>query len=249
MKTNTVNSLKKSLFLAFILIAITIVISIVLKYNVEGEKTLPYSIEKILIVSQVDANNNETNTENLWDIKLKENNNIFIYIKKDKKDTNETIKEIKINHFSIIQKPKVGNMKVYRPTGDLGNSLYQYSEQNYLNSEILYTGANVDTLKNLEIRNEGGMIGFRVSLEDLGNFISNDMESEGITYNGSLLSKIGLSNDDIKFNISFDLTITLNNNVSFTGTITLDLPCSDIINETEPHLEITDFSNVIFKRE
>ena len=116
-----------------------------------------------------------------------------------------------IFYFKTTKKPKIGNIKIYRPTGNLGNDLYKYSEQDYFKSEINYTGASVDTLKNLEIRNKGGMVGFRVSLEDLGNYTSN----ESVTYNGSLLSKIGVTNEDMKFSISFDLTITLDNNVIF----------------------------------
>ncbi|MBR1539686.1 MAG: hypothetical protein IJ629_00610 [Clostridia bacterium] len=245
MKSNTKNVLKKSLFLAFVLIAITIVISIVIRYDVEGEKTLPYSISKILITSHAYANDSENKAENtIWDINLKADNNIYIYIDKNDAETTETIKEIKINHFNITKSPKIGNIKVYRPTGDLGNNLYQYSVQDYSDSEIVYTGSSVDTLKNLDVRNEGGMIGFRVSLEDLGNYTSN----ESVIYNGSLLSEIGVTNEDMQFSILFDLTITLDNDVSFTGTFQLDLPCGDIINEEEPHIELTDFSDIIFKR-
>ena len=250
MKTNTVNILKKSLFLAFVLIAITIVISIVIRYDVEGEKSLPYSVSKILITSHAYANDNEEKSEGVfWDINLKEDNNIYIYIDKTDSKTKDTIKEVKISNFSITQKPKLGNIKVYRPTGDLGNNLYQYSEQNYLDSEIVYKGDKVDTLKSLEIRNEGGMIGFRVSLEDLGKYVSNDTTSEeGVTYDGSLLEAIGVSSNEIVFSISFDITITLDNNISFTGTVNLDLPCGDIINDAESHVELTDFQDIIFKR-
>jgi len=245
MKTNTINILKKSLFLAFILIVITIVISIIIKYDVEGEKSLPYSINKILITSHTDANDNEEKTEDfIWNINLKEDNNIYIYLEKNDSETERTIKEVKINNFKITKSPKKGTLKIYRPTGDLGSGLYQYSEQNYLNDEIIYTGSNVDTLKNLEIRNEGGMIGFRISIEDLGNYTSN----ESVTYDGTLLSKIGISIEDLKFDMSFDLTITLDNDVSFIGTYNLSLPCGDVINEKEPNVEITDFSDIIFKR-
>ena len=149
MKLTKKNILKKCLFLAFIIIVITIVISIIIKYNVEGETTLPYSIEKILIVSRVDTANNE-DAENLWNINLTENNNVFIYIKKNENTTNETIKEIKINNFKIVSKPSIGQVVIYRPTGDL-NNLYEYSEQDYLKDSITYTGAKVDTLKKLEI--------------------------------------------------------------------------------------------------
>lgn len=245
MKTNTSNILKRSLFIAFLLITITIVISIIIKYDVEGEKNLPYSVKKILITSHAYANNNPQKADDVvWDINLKEDNNIYIYIEKTDAETTETIKEIKINNFKITKNPKLGKIKIYRPTGDLGPDLYKLSEQDYLKSEIIYTGDKVDTLKNLDIGNEGGMIGFRVSLEDLGNYTSN----ESVTYNGSLLSQIGINNEDIQFNISFDLTITLDNNVSFIGTYNIDLPCGDIITEDEPHVELTDFKDIIFKR-
>ena len=245
MKTSTKNILKRSLFIAFLLIAITIVISIVIRYDVEGEKSLPYSIDEILITSHVSANDNTENaSENIWDINLREDNNLYIYIKKNNEETTEKIKEIKINNFKITKTPKIGNVKIYRPTGELGNDLYKYSEQDCFKSGITYTGANVDTLKNLDIRNEGGMIGFRISLEDLGNYTSN----ESVIYNGSLLSAINVSNDDLKFEISFDLTITLDNNISFIGTFNLSLPAGDVINEDEPYIKIKDFSDVVFKR-
>ena len=125
--------IKKCLFFSFLIIAITIVISIVVKYNVEGEKTLPYKLDKLLIISRLDTENNNDET-NLWNITLNQNNNIFIYLSKTN-NTDETIKEIKLENFKITSKPKIGNIKVYRPTGDL-NNLYEYSKQDYLNSNI-----------------------------------------------------------------------------------------------------------------
>ncbi len=237
--------IKKCLFLAFLIIVITVVIAIIAKYNVEGEQSLPYSLEKILIVSRVDTINNE-DPDNLWNISLTENNNIFVYIKKDK-NTDDTIKEITLINFKIHDSESK-NIKIYRPTGDLkGNDLYKYSEQDYLNTNITYTGSTVDTLKNLEIANTGGMLGFRVSLENIGNYVSNNHE-ETIVYDGSLITKAGLTKEDISFKISFDLIITLNSNVSYKGTITLDLPNEDILTNPESYLEITDFNNVVFKR-
>lgn len=248
MKINKVNTLKKCLFLTFIIIAITVVISLVIRYDVEGEdeNSLPYYIQKIRIVSTVGTKSNE-DPENLWNINLTENNNIFIDIAKNEKSSNETIKEIKLDNFTIKKAPKLGNVVIYRPTGDWQN-LYEHSEQNYLKSNITYTGARVDTLKTLEIRNAGGMMGFRVSLENLGNYISNN-DTEEIVYDGSLLKKANISKENINFTLAFDITITLNNNISYKGSnITLDFPCSDITSEKEPFIELTDFSNVVFKR-
>ena len=103
--------IKKCLFLAFLIIAITVVIAIIAQYNVEGEKSLPYSLNKILVVSRIDTQNNE-DPNNLWNVSLTENNNIFIYINKSK-DTNDTIKEIKLENFTVITKPLKGNIKIY----------------------------------------------------------------------------------------------------------------------------------------
>ncbi len=72
--------------------------------------------------------------------------------------------------------------------------------------------------------------------------------SEEIKHDGTLLSKIGLTYEDIKFNISFDITIELVDETKFTGTITLDLPTGNILNTGISNYEKTDFSDVIFKR-
>ena len=235
--------IKKCLFLTFLVVTITIVIAIVAKYNVEGEKSLPYSLSKILIVSRIDTKSNE-DPNNLWNISLTENNNIFIYINKNT-NTDETIQEIKLENFQTNDSHNK-NIKIYRPTGDL-NNLYEHSSQDYLTSNITYTGASVDTLKNLEIGNSGGMIGFRVSLENLGNYVSNNYDEE-IVYDGNLITKAGLTMEDIEFSISFDLIITLNSGITYKGTITLDLPNEDIITNSESYLEITNFDDIIFKR-
>ena len=238
------NLFKKCFFLAFLIIIITVVFSIIVKYHVEGEITLPYSLERILIISRIDSKNNE-DPEHMWNISLTENNNIFINFKKNQKNSDETIKEIKIDNFQITEKPQLGEIAIYRPTGDL-NNLYEFSEQNYLDSNLTYTGAQVDTLKTLEIGNSGGMIGFRVSLENLGNYISDT--DEEIVYDGNLITKANINENDIKFSISFDILITLNSNISFKGTATLDLPNKDIVSNPESYLEITNFDDIVFKR-
>lgn len=245
MKTNTKNALKKSIFIAFLIIIVTVVFSIIVKYDVEGEVSLPYSLEKILIVSKVSTSNNE-DSENLWNISLEEDNDIYLYINKTDENSKETIQSITLENFKVTNSAKIGEPIIYRPTGDMSN-LYELSEQNYLGSSITYKGAKVDTLKTLEIRNEGGTIGFRASLENLGNYVSNNYDEE-IVYDGNLLTKAGIPLEDIQFSISFDILITLNSNITFKGNIKLDFPNDDIITNPESNLEITDFSNVIFKR-
>lgn len=236
--------IKKCLFATFLVIFFTVVFSIMLKYDVEGEKDLPFSISKILIISTVDGKLNE-DTENIWNIGITQVNDLYMYIDKTVEDDEQNIKEIKIENFVINKNPKVGKLKVLRPTGEISN-LYTHSHQDYLKESIIYTGGVIDDLKSLEISNDGGILGFRVAIEELGDFISN--EEEEITYNGKLLSNLGLTASDISFDISFDIIITTSNNISFKGTIDLNMPVETIGEEGASSKEITDFSNVVFKR-
>lgn len=220
-----------------------VVISVMVKYQVEGEKTLPYSLSKIFVISTVEGTPVDDG-QNIWNINVKQANDLYFYINKDDV-TEETIKQITIENFNVTQNPAKGQLAIYRPTGDLGKT-YTHSEQNYLDEKITYTGATIDDLKTLEIANTGGVISLRVSLDNLGTYISNDTTE--ITYDGSLLQNIGVNIEEIKFGLSFDILIETNKNVIYKGTISLELPAQDIITNGSSNFEITDFSDVVFKR-
>lgn len=237
------NLLKKCLFIIFLSALLMVVFSIMLKYDVEGEKTLPFSIGKILLVSTVDGNVVD-DPENIWNIDVTQINDLYIYIDKTIEEE-QTINEIKIENFVITQNPAKGKIKVLRPTGELSN-LYTHSEQDYLDKSLTYLGAAIDDLKSLEISNNGGVIAFRVALEDIGRYVSN--EDEEITYDGKLLSNLGISLEEIKFGLSFDIIITTSDNVSYKGTINLNMPINSVIEEGSSNKELTDFSDVVFKR-
>lgn len=236
--------IKKSIFFSSLVIIFFFVFLIIINYQVEGEKEIPYKPSKILLVSTVDGIANE-DKENLWNIDVIQTNDIFIYIDSDK-NTNETIKEISIENFNIIKDFEKGNIEILRPTSDLDN-LYKSSVQNYLNDKIVYQGAKLDDMKSLEISNNGGIIGFRVALNNLGKFISNDENLE-IIYDGRLLSNLGISLEEIKLKLNFDIIIKTSENISYKGTISLEMPTEEIITEGVSKTEIIDFSNVVFKR-
>lgn len=246
MNRNTTNSFKRSLFIACMLIVVTVVFSLIVRYYVIGESNLPYSLEKILIVSTVSGESGDGALSG-WDIKLKEANDVYITINKKDEKSKETIKSISLENFRVTSPSVIGKVVVYRPTGDLKN-LYLYSDENYLGKTIEYKGAAIDTMKTLEVRNEGGTIGFRAALEELGTYISRNLD-EKITYTGDLLKKAGTELDEIRFELAFDIAIKLSNHVTYKGTVTLNLPNEDIMTNPDSHLEITDFSNVVFKRD
>lgn len=236
--------IKKSIFLVCVAIMILFAVLIVLRYEVEGEKKLPYKLSKILLVSTVDGKPNE-DSENLWNIDITQTNDVFIYVDPEE-NTKETIKDISIENFNLSKKAQKGDVQILRPTSDL-NDLYSNSVQDYFNNKIVYQGAKVDDMKSLEISNNGGVVGFRESLINLGKFVSNDENTE-IVYDGRLLSNLGISLEEIKQTLNFDIVITTSENISYKGSLTLDMPTSEIIEQGASKTEITDFSNIIFKR-
>ena len=238
------NLLKKYIFFTSLVMALLLVVCVMLRYEVEGEKRLPFSVSKMLIVSTVDGQKVEDN-ENIWNIDIKQVNDIYLYVDKTENNVDELIKKITLENFNVTKKAEKGILKIYRPTGELEN-LYKYSQQDYLNDKITYVGEKIDDLKALEIATSGGMIGFRVSLDELGKFVSN--ENDEISYDGSLLKNANVTNEQIQTNLNFDMIIETNENIKFRGTFSLELPKGNILEEGSSSLEITDFSDVIFKR-
>jgi len=237
------NILKKSLFFSVLCVLIMIVISIMVRYDVEGEKELPFSISKILLVSTVDGQRVD-DKENIWNINVTQVNDVFMYINKTS-DDETLIKSIKLENFVINNAPKKGEIELYRPTGELSN-LYSQSEQNYIDYSITYLGGVIDDMKSLEIANQGGVLGFRFAVTNIGSYVSN--ENTEIIYDGRLLTNLGISEEEVKFDVSFDITIETDDNIKYRGRTSLDMPVSGFIEQGSASIEITDFSNVIFKR-
>jgi hypothetical protein len=238
------NVLKKCLFAIAIAIVVLCAILVMLKYEVEGEKTLPYKLSKILIISTVDGEKVDDN-DNLWNISLSQVNDFYVYISPERENESSTIKEVTFSDFSIKTNPQIGTCKILRPTGEIEN-LYSKSEQNYLGSSITYLGDKTDDLKSLQISNNGGVAGFRLAVNNLGNYISN--EDTEISYDGSLLKKVGIDIEKVATSLSFNLSIKTNDNVIYQGTVNVSTPAGDIINNGTSNIEITNFDDVVFKR-
>ena len=237
------NIIKRIVFVVLIAGAILAVTFIMLKYNVEGEKNLPFSISKIFIVSTVDGQAND-DPENIFNVSIEQVNDVYIYFDKTIEDE-QTIKEVKLDNFTITKSPEKGTPKILRPTGELSN-LYTYSEEDYLGKSITYVGGRIDDMKALEISNDGGVLGFRSSLTGLGNFVSN--ETTEISYDGSLLSGLGINIENIKYTLNFDIIITTSENINFKGNMELNLPLENVIQNGTESIELTDFNDIIFKR-
>lgn len=238
--------LRKYIFISFLLIAIAISILLMIRYNVEGEQNMPFEISKIVIQSTLDAESKEE-SENIWDLKLTQNNDIYIYIQKNKDiETQAKIKSIQINRMMITEKNKIGDISVLLPTSNKINQIFLASTENYLNKNITYYANTTDNLEKQEICQDGGMIAFRISNKNIGQYISN--EDIEIKYDKSLLEKAGIEEENLKFTFEIDLKIELENNEKYKGTITLELPVDTFEKGGAVNKEITDLKEIIFKR-
>ena len=235
-----------AVILITILIA-TVIALIILKYNIEGEDNMPFELSKIMVVSSADGNENE-NTDNnkRWNLKVYQNNDIYLEISKNKnyKDNNEIIDQIIIDNFKIIEAPLKGDIIIYRPTTNEG-SIYENTDENIITTELIYEGKEESSVKSLKIANQGGLILFRYTISNLDDLISDDDE---IRYDGTLLNKIGIQYSEIKFKVSFDISIKLKLDKTYTGTVELDLPAGNILEEGTSSYEKTNLKDVIFKR-
>ena len=108
--------IKKSIMIGSIILIAVLVISIVIKYQVEGETNMPFKISKIMAISSAQGIKKET-SDNRWDFDIFQTNDIYIDITKNKNyNKTEIIDKIIIDNFVIDMQQAKGNIKQYKPT-------------------------------------------------------------------------------------------------------------------------------------
>lgn len=226
-------------------IIILLVATSMIRYQVEGDKNMPFNLSKIIIVST--AEGNETKGKKKWNFNVYQNNDVYIYIDKNEnyRGENKTIKSVKIENINISKAPSKGEVKIYMPNSVEGR-LFSYEDAYLVNEKLEYKGAKESNPQTLEIGTNGGNAIIRFSNTGLGKY-SSDKDKE-VVHDGTLLKKIKVNEEDIKFDVSFELLITVDN-CSYRTNMTLQMPCGNIVEEGTCSLEKTDFSDLIFKRE
>ena len=76
------------IFIMFVILFVTGIISLI--YSVEGEVDLPFDLSKISVISIVEGMDIEDNT-NRWNLKVNQNNDVYLYIKKNDNYKNSNI--------------------------------------------------------------------------------------------------------------------------------------------------------------
>lgn len=241
-------STKKKLFHIFMIIVIIAILlfvvgMIMLRYQVEGEKNLPFDISKITIISSVDSIDNKDEA-NRWNLSVNQNNDMYIYIdKNDNYNKTEIIDSIVINNITINKPTEKGAITVYKPT-EKGTAMFENTEEN-ISTEITYLGDMETSIKNLKISNQGGLIVLRFANNNISQYVSNDAQE--VDYS-KLLQLTNVSIEDLKANITFDLYINLTSGKTFKTEVNVEIPIESVIENGTASQENTETRNLIFKR-
>ena len=238
---------KKAFHVSMLIVIVAIILFvlgiIVLQYNIEGETNMPFILNKIAVISSVEGTDKEAGS-NRWAFDVSQNNDINLYIEKNKNyDKQEAIKSILIDNIEIQRNSEKGKINFYRPNTTESGVYFKNVEENLVQT-IEYKGAMQTDLKKLEISNQGGLIMFRVANDKVVEHISND---DVINHN-ELLKKANLSIEELKMKLRMDLTIKIESGKEYKTNIELDLPIEGVIENGTSSQEITDTKNIIFKR-
>ena len=240
------DGIKMSMAISILLIIILAVIIIVIQYQVEGEKNMPYELSKITIISTAEPEQNTDNTEETakWNLKINQSNDVHFFIDKKSAKEGELIESVTIENVNVTKQPKKGTIKAYMPSS-IESSTFTYDNSYIVDEKLEYRGGKKSNPKTLEIGSQGGSAIIRFANTGVGNFISN--EEVEIEHNGTLLTKVGVQDEEVQFQVNFDIIMEINN-IKYKANITLDLPCENLSTEGKTAKEITDMSNIVFKR-
>ena len=274
-------SIKQKIKLSVTILLITLAIAtagfVVLRYQVEGERKVPFEIGKIIMISSAstqpdvggdsgegenagsgenaDENSGQEVAENanteadaedyIWNEKVVQTNDLYIYLDKNNNyKGDKAIRNVHIENIKILENVKVGKIQVYMPNS-LNDGLYKYTNDYLIGSSLTYRGAAADNKKALEINNQGGCICISFANMGLENYKSN--EDQEVPQGGSILSKINLNSDDLKFKVSFDLVVEVQDR-TYKTTVTLDMPADGVVDKKESYVVIDNFDKTVYKR-
>ena len=232
-----------SIAISVLMVVIIVVILIIIQYQIEGEKNMPYQLSKITIISTAEGEQNTENPEESSKLSVNQNNDVYFFIDKNT-DKDELLDSVTIDNINVTKQPAKGVVKVFMPNSLEGRT-FTYDASYLVENGLEYKGGKTSNPKTLEICNQGGSAVIRFANTNVGNFVSND-DTE-VQHNGTLLTKIGTTEEETKFQVNFDFIIQANK-IKYKTNITLSLPCEKLLTEGTSNKEITDMSGIVFKR-
>ena len=210
---------------------------VVLRYQVEGESNMPFSLTKITVISTGEGRDKQVDGFR-WAFDVSQNNE-----KNQNNSKQEVIKSILIDDLQVQKQVEKGTVKLYKPADSEDATVFVNEEDKEIQS-IEYQGDLQSDLKKQKVGNQGGIIAFRYANNNLAELTSND---EVINHN-ELLKKANINEDDLKATLSFRITIALESGKEYQANVSLDMPIEGVVENGTSSREITDLSDVVFKR-
>ena len=233
----------RGLVISGIAMIFLIITFIMLKYEVEGETKMPFKLTKISTISTANGIPNEE-TEDVWNFNLVQNNDIYFTFERTTAAHNIYIERIAMENITVLSKPAKGETYFYGPSKEAvdwydNNPIYR------VKNTIEYAGETESNIKELKVGNQGGIVGIRYSIENLGTYIS---QEDQIKHDGELLKVIGVEETDLISEIEFDLVIELSTGIKYKAKILKTLPMAEVLEEGISKSEDIELKKITFKR-
>lgn len=243
MKTKKRRKIETSGIIIIAVMLITIVAIMLLKYNVEGETDMPYVLKKMVVISTANGTNTQTD-ENKWNISINQNTDIYFDIERNTEHkSTENIRNIKIQNIQIIG-TEYYTPKAYMPSSET-EEMFNYIDNNIIQNELIYdVGKDKDT-QNKKITTEGGIVAISFCNPNIATYKGNE---DKMTYDGTLLNKVGITLEQIKATIKFDLVLETASGKKYKAEINLQTPADDITKTGIVINEDIELKNIVFKR-
>ncbi len=234
--------LKLALTIVIVIAIIFVAMMYLITYHEEGETNIPFKISKIIIVSSADGTQS-AGAQNQWALDVNQNNDVYLYIDKNKSyGKTEFIESVKINNFSIEKETDKEKIKIYKTTTE-ENKMFNNTEE-YETKELTYVGELESNIKEEKISNQGGIVTFRCANNKVSQYLADNITE--VNYN-QLLQMTGVEQKDLNVKISFDIAIKVVGKKTYQATVNLDLPVEDVITNGTANLEITKLEDIVFK--
>ena len=135
------------------------------------------------------------------------------------------ITEVKVADIRV-EGENSNKIKIYKPDSVEEQQIFKNKDENIV-QEVVYTGGMESNLKKLQISNQGGLVSFRCSYDQLIEYETDDVEIN----NQELLLKAGITNEQLQAKLSFDLIISTKSGKEYQTNISLDIPVDDVVGQ------------------
>ena len=215
----------------------------ILKYNVEGETNMPITLTKISVISSSEGIDKEAG-EDRWAFDINQNNDLYIYLEKNKNyEKEELLEAVSIENIHLEKMPQKGQIMFYKPDAEATNGFFVNKEEDKIEN-LNFQAGEKENIASCEISNQGGKIAFRYAINNVAECRLNDEEIR----HEELLKKSGVTFEELQSTLQFDLIIKFQSGKEFKTTITLELPINEVVEKGVASQEFTNMGDFIFKR-